>query len=218
VSEICELCGRLLEGDHSECRALEARLKAEWDSKREELCVRYRLRKITKENRVQFETVLRSTHAALELEDDHPWSEERGLEAETYWFIPLGWIGSKGQIVDKQTGSVTTLGSAFDLDLCLWAYELGALASPCTLVIDQIHDRALTVELLGKLDNRSPFNPVPVQGTDAAGEPRWLDATLLAEAPIRIDAESLWFALPALRQGVDSRAFVMHIEPVRRAG
>ena len=130
------------------------------------------------------------------------------LEAADWWFLPHGWIGCAGHLVDKASGKVTQLGSGEPLALYLWAKRRGLLEAPCTLVIDRVHDPLQAARLLKRLrlqtvDSRAPR---------ATGD--WLDiGAILASTPARLQTSGLWFALPALREAERTRAFDFHAEP-----
>lgn len=210
-SGVCELCGQTLVGDHSGCRRLEAQMHAEANQRDEQLIAEFKLRRVTPENRAGYELAVRAVSKAVE--EPVVVNEAHAFEAEGWWFIPYGWIGCAGHIVEKQSGIVKTLGSAFPLSLCFWGQARGALKSPCTLVVDRVRDPVRARELLAKLDNRSPWNPVPVQGRAADGTHRWLEPeNVLAAVPFQLQSPSLWFALPALKEAETSRAFDFHIE------
>lgn len=207
----CELCGLDLGGDHSDCRALEARLDADAKRRDEALIAEFKLRRITSENCAGFDAAVRTVARAVG--NEVAVDASRAFEAEGWWFVPYGWIGCSGHIVEKASGEVNRLGSAFPLSLCFWAQERGALKSPCTLVVDRVHDSSRARDLLAEFDNRSPFNPAPIQGRDTDGTPRWLKPDeLLAALPFKVQSPSLWFALPSLKNAEETGAFDFHVE------
>ena len=70
------------------------------------------------------------------------------LERDSYWFFPVGYIGSSGVVVDKASGELVPLGSAFELDDWLWGYENGFLRTSVTLRVISIDDFDRTLAVL----------------------------------------------------------------------
>jgi hypothetical protein len=119
-------------------------------------------------------------------------NEAHGFEASDWWYVPIGFIGCAGHIVEKQTGVIRQLGSSHSLDLCFWAQVRGLLREGCTLVIDRIHDRETARRLIRQ---------------------RWRKPDeLLATIPVRIEMQHLWFELPLLREAERTGAFTFHVE------
>jgi len=201
---------------HDDVEVAQTQLEAE------QLIGEFRLRRITESNRAGYEAAVRivlasiqESHPGVRLEELGCFFEPPAFEAKSWWFVPFGWIGCQGHIVEKASARVHQLGSgpSFPLSLCFWAQERGALKSPCILAIDKIHDSARAGELLQELDNQSPYNPVPLQGRASDGSMRWLKPeVLLAQVPVRIEVASLWFALPTLKEAELTHAFDFHIE------
>lgn len=77
------------------------------------------------------------------------WFPDRNvIDRQRYWFFPVGYIGSYGVVVDKASGEVTALGSAFTLEDWLWGYEHGFLQTSVTLRIMSIDDLDRTLAVL----------------------------------------------------------------------
>lgn len=53
------------------------------------------------------------------------WFSESIVERDTYWFFPVGFIGSRGVIVDKADLALFPMGSALSIDDCFWGHEHG---------------------------------------------------------------------------------------------
>jgi hypothetical protein len=70
------------------------------------------------------------------------------VERPTCWFFPVGFIGSVGVVVDKVTGKLTPLGSAYSLDDWLWGYEAGFLVAPVTLRVTSVVELEPTLHVL----------------------------------------------------------------------
>ncbi len=200
--DVCELCDHERTEEHADCLAKVTERKR----RRQAEYAAMGIRPLLAQSRPSFLEAL----AHLQAASSKPIAvdESEAFEGDTWWYVPYGWIGCSGHIVDKRAGAVTRLGSSNDLSTCFWAYELGALKEPCTLVIERVHDVARAGDLLRRLDNRSPFNPVPIRADKA-----WLDVdAVLQSVPTRILTQSLWFALPALREADSTHAFDFRIE------
>jgi hypothetical protein len=167
------------------------------------------LRRLSSEHRESYERAVRALEEVDPRARQVELDESEVLEAAGWWYIPFGWIGCFGHIVDKHTGQVTRLGSSpLRLAPYLWAFERGVLRAPCTLVIERIHDVRRATALLGQLDNRSPYNPVPLRA-----DGQWLDVPELLESlPASIPSASLWYAVPALQQAEREHAFEFRVE------
>ncbi len=153
-----------------------------------ELISAFQLRRVNTDNRAEYERAVRtvSQSAGQRVEVD----ESQALEAESWWFIPAVWIGCSGYIVEKESEEVTALGSGLSLDLWFWGHERGALKSPCTLVINRVNSASHSLQLMRKLD----MSEVPVQ------------------FPHRVQANTLWLALPVLKEAEETGAFEFHVE------
>lgn len=76
------------------------------------------------------------------------WFSDEVLDRPGYWFFHVGFIGSKGVIVDKATGTLTPVGSAFELDDWLWGYENNFLLESATLRVLSVVDFERTLQVL----------------------------------------------------------------------
>jgi hypothetical protein len=208
IHGVCSICGT----DHAP-GASESCIAIERDSERaeQELRARYRLRPGDAgdpERLRSFQAALRQVEALYQEPLDI--APESALEAHNWWFIPHGWIGCAGHIVDKADGHVNVLGSCHSLDLCFWAHERGIRGDVCDLVITKVLDRAKAVAILRELDVRSPFNSVPAR-TDGA----WLDHVeierALANLPATFSGLQLWFGIPHLRRAEEEHVFEFEV-------
>jgi hypothetical protein len=192
----------------------EAQLEAE------QLLAEFKLRRVTGANRAEYEAVVRAVLASVQesypgvaLKKIGTLFDRPAFEAKSWWFVPFGWVGCSGHIVEKLSGRVYELGSGFPLAVWFWGHERGALQSPCTLVIDKVHDAARARDLLARPDDKGPENCVLLRGYASDGSRRWLNlAALLGKDPVKIEAASLWFVLPALKKAEVTHAFDFHIE------
>lgn len=81
---------------------------------------------------------------------------DQARESRCGWFFP--WrleddpaAGSKGVVVDKQTGRVVTLGSAYSLDRDLNAFDAGYRFGPAFLVVTAVRNERTAIEQLMRL-------------------------------------------------------------------
>lgn len=208
--DVCETCGFSAAANHTDCRRRGAQWELDKATLRERLIRDLRLRPVTDDNRAAYQNAV----ALLDVgPDSPPLDETRAFEASTWWYVPHVWIGCCGHIVDKATGRVTLLGSVHSLEMCFWAYERGLLDTPCTLVVTRVNDVEATKTLLRQMDNRSPFNRTPVLGRGADGYNSWLNPDeVAANIPATLQAESLWFALPALKKAEETGAFLYQVK------
>ena len=82
---------------------------------------------------------------------------EQARESRCGWFFPWRFegpplIGSNGVVVDKRTGRVVTLGSAYSLDRDLNAFDAGYRFRPAFLVITDVRNERHAVDQLMRLN------------------------------------------------------------------
>ena len=111
-----------------------------------------------------------------------------------YWFLPVGFIGSAGVIVDKATGRLSVMGSALSRDDMFWGYENGFSGETSTLRITSVYDMTKAVEFLFYAVSGGP-------GSTRDPHPRraWLEEKL-SDLPQEFQHQSLWLRIPAFRQ------------------
>jgi hypothetical protein len=100
--------------------------------------------------------VVLSEARAREIAEEHAGSSGLSpnvIETERGWFFGWGEVlfGSKGLVVNKETGHVYVLGSAFSLERDLQMYDRGMDANRHDLVILEIADLDATVAFLVRL-------------------------------------------------------------------
>lgn len=76
------------------------------------------------------------------------WFDRDVIEKDTYWYFPVGYGGSCGVVVAEETGTITTLGSAFGVDDWLWGYENKFLCESVTLRVLTITDFEQCLQVL----------------------------------------------------------------------
>ena len=74
------------------------------------------------------------------------WSNDFRAEKDSYYFFPIGYIGSSGVIIDKRHGRLLVLGSGFKLEDQFWAYERGLIPENVNLRILAINRELEAVE------------------------------------------------------------------------
>lgn len=128
----------------------------------------------------------------------------RARELRECWFFPRSpkEIGSHGAIVNKRTGKVFQLGSAFSLERDLGMYDRGYQFERYDLVVLAVRDLEETRRALGRLGLQT-FEPtyehgqvwrVPRSMTDAA---IWKQ---LEKLPCIFTAQGLYFRLEVLEE------------------
>src|ERR1041385_6267284 len=89
-----------------------------------------------------------------ELRYDHA----KVIENERWWFIPCGWIGCAGCIVNKSDGYVDLLGSALSLEDCIWGHDRGLVVDLVDFSFAPDTDLSLVAKLLQRFKH-TRFNP-----------------------------------------------------------
>jgi hypothetical protein len=117
------------------------------------------------------------------------------IEAATWWYVPHGWIGCLGFIVDKRDGEVTQLGSAPGLDDSLWGYTRRVYFERVDLTFTAVHDTEQTVRFLRFIHRRIPLNPGAENSLPEVGRLR----LMLANLPCTLVNMQLWPSMSELR-------------------
>jgi hypothetical protein len=108
---ICEYCGR--SGEHSECEQAVAEAVLRYQKADEELLRKYAEHGAYGVHGTKSAESFAQACASLEGYLGRPLAFDRAsaIEASSWWFLPEGWIGMIGFIVEKGTGLVYPLGS-----------------------------------------------------------------------------------------------------------
>ena len=124
------------------------------------------------------------------------WSEEPPaviVVRGDYWFLRVGFIGSSGVIIDKESGRLFIMGSALSEDDMFWGHENGFSGERTALRITSVRDLNRTVEFLFYAVKDGP-------GSTRDPHPRraWLKEQL-ATLPRTFRNQPLWLGIPAFR-------------------
>ena len=96
--------------------------------------------------------------------------EDESVELANGWFFPWTsingqpYLGSPGIIVNKESGEVLCVASAWPLQRSFWAYEAGYVRSSYNIKITSVSNHDLTLDLLAAL-NISVIEPEFAHGT-----------------------------------------------------
>jgi hypothetical protein len=132
------------------------------------------------------------------------YAEERGaiwfqeppegiVERSDYWFLPVGFVGSVGIIIDKASGRLHVMGSSLSQDDFFWGHENGFSGERHTLRVTNVRELGKTVEFL--------FHAVrggPGSTRDPHPGRQWLEEQL-RELPHDFGQQSLWLRIPSFR-------------------
>ncbi|MEO1482258.1 MAG: hypothetical protein AAFU77_09130 [Myxococcota bacterium] len=205
---VCGYCGRLKQllvveepgcGCCADCRPLAEKLAVE----HQQLLDHYRAQPGDPSLiPMSWQAALGAVHEFLGEEMDC--NPEDSIEAATWWYIPIGWIGCCGFAVRKTDGEVTQFGSAHGLGAWLWGFAHGAVANgPVDLTITSVSDEAATIEFLHLLGRRNPFNPGAQNSMPSWSELR----ALISNAPCTFPRVILWPTLDELKKRHDAGHF-----------
>jgi hypothetical protein len=137
---------------------------------------------------------------------------EHVRETRCGWFFPCRVedppaIGSKGVVVDKQTGRVVTLGSAYSLDRDLNAFDAGYRFGPALLNITAVRNECHAVDQLRRL-NIKEVTPEFAHGV------QWKIPKVLSAQ----DIETRLRQLPCKFGPIATYFLVEALEAIRRSG
>ena len=125
------------------------------------------------------------------------------IETDRWWYIPCGWIGSAGCIVNKRDLYVNWLGSALPGDMCIWGHEHGIFHDLIDFAFAPDTDMKLARKLLMRFKHMHP---------DAASvqpeHPVWyreteIDAALSRQFPI-FRRHFAWYGIPEIRRAYEN--------------
>jgi hypothetical protein len=147
------------------------------------------------------------------------------MELRNGWFFPLRSsttspvVGSRGVIVNKSSGAVFALGSAFPVERDLAFYDRGFETTHYDLVILEIHDLDATLDTLIAI---GPTIVEPKYGSDTVWRiPRPLSraelSTRLQSLPCVFGDLHLYFKLEVLVAAEDDMRFTYKAIPRPRA-
>jgi len=141
-------------------------------------------------------------------------------ETRLGWYFPpkRGLMGAGGIVVNKETGRVLALGTAFGVERDLRFYDKGYQAKRYDLVVVAVHNIDVAIEHLLAIEL-----DLGDRGRDARGWPvsqRLEEAVLrdrLADLPCVFENQHLYFRLEILEQAEQDRSFDFMVVPVPEA-
>jgi hypothetical protein len=117
------------------------------------------------------------------------------LRGQHWWYIPYGWIGCRGFIVNMESGYVNWLGSALSLSNCFWGHEHGIYHDMLDFAFSPDTDRNLAARLLRRFKHMHPN----ARGV-LPGEPVWYREseipTALSKQFPTFKHHFVWFGIP----------------------
>jgi hypothetical protein len=125
------------------------------------------------------------------------------VETERWWFIPCGWIGCAGCIVNKSDLYVNWLGSALSLDLCVWGHERGLFHDAVDFSFAPDTDLELAGRLLRRFKRGLPRSAAPQGNSFVWYGQTEIDAALSASFP-DFRQHFVWYAIPELRDAYEN--------------
>ena len=125
------------------------------------------------------------------------------IENERWWYIPCGWIGCSGCIVNKHDLYVNWLGSALSQPDYFWGHDRGLFHD----LVDFSFAPDTSKELAGKLLLRFQHMHPNARGGHPK-EPVWyrdseIPSALASQFPI-FRRHFVWFAIPEIRQACET--------------
>jgi hypothetical protein len=140
------------------------------------------------------------------LERDIEYKPEGLLASETWWYIPHGWIGCMGFIVDKKTGYVNWLGSAGSMRLehCIWGHDRGLFYDVVDFEFAPDTDRELAKSFLPIFMHTHPnakgvFPKEPVWYRDSE-----IEAAFSKQFPV-FARHFIWYAIPEIKKACETK-------------
>lgn len=125
------------------------------------------------------------------------------VENERWWYIPCGWIGCSGCIVNKHDLYVNWLGSALSQPDYFWGHDHGIFHDLVDFAFASDTDRELAAKLILRFQHMHPnargvYPKQPVWYLD-----RDIPSALAAQFP-NFRRHFVWFAIPEIRQATET--------------
>jgi hypothetical protein len=145
------------------------------------------------------EEVIKQRFSSEGFKGEFQYDPAKVIENERWWYIPCGWIGCGGCIVNKSDGYVNWLGSAIRLEDCFWGHDQGLVCDLVDFSFGPETDRKLAARLLVKFQHMHPN----ARGT-LPKEPVWYRESEIPKAISRqfpiFKRHFVWYAIPELRK------------------
>jgi hypothetical protein len=131
------------------------------------------------------------------------WFSDEVVDRGSFWFFAVGFVGSRGVIIDKEDGRVTVVGSSpsVSLDDWFWAHEAGLSGDRVVIEIVSVASMPEAMTVLFDLVSEGP-----PRRRDPWPRRAWLTERL-ALLPARFEVQGVWLAFPYLRSHQSGHPF-----------
>jgi len=124
------------------------------------------------------------------------------VEKESYWFFPIGFMGSSGVIIDKSDGRLHVMGSSLSRAEMFWGHENGFSPEKLDIEIYEINDSKVTSNLVaGLLVQLSKMPNQPRRASREAAK------KLTEKLPLSLKGVSLWLKIPLFKEAKEENWF-----------
>lgn len=132
------------------------------------------------------------------------------LRCDEWWYVPFGWIGCAGFIVDRRDGYVNWLGSSLMLSDCFWGHHHGIFCGPVdfTFTSDLETSYATALDLVKQFRRYTPNDGLLELDDYWYSEPASKRALDL-QFP-QFPTHFVWGAIPALRRATAAGLISFH--------
>jgi hypothetical protein len=124
------------------------------------------------------------------------------VESDKWWYIPCGWIGSHGCIVNKSDLYVNWLGSAVSVEMSIWGHEHGLFCDLVDFAFAPDTDMKLAARVLVRFKHTNPN----AAGVDPK-EPVWYREPEVGPALSRhfpmFRRHFVWLGIPEIRNAYE---------------
>jgi hypothetical protein len=131
------------------------------------------------------------------------YDQTRVIETDRWWFIPWGWIGCAGFIVNKEDLYVNWLGSALTLENCFWGHDHGIYHDLIDFSFSAETDRLVAARLIPRFKHMLPN----AKGV-LPNEPVWYRDSEIQPAIDRqfpfFKRHFIWYGIPELRRAYEN--------------
>jgi|TARA_B100000745_G_scaffold77308_1_gene46863 hypothetical protein len=120
------ICSCAQPGYHIECQWRILAIRAKFEESDKKLLKKYAVSEhygVSKNNQEEFKLACKKL--AERLQQKLEFDETKVIENESWWFIPHGWIGVLGFIVEKESDDIYIIGSRTEPEFDAYAYWHG---------------------------------------------------------------------------------------------
>ncbi len=162
------------------------------------------------------EEAIRNVFAAKGRKPELRYDPSRVIENERWWYIPCGWIGSHGCIVNKNDLYVNWLGSATSVEHALWGHDHGLFHDFVDFAFASNTAPDLVTRLLLRFRHMHPNARGAMPKEPVAYRDSEIEYALASQFPVFL-RHFVWYAIPEIRRAYEANVLRFTAKLSKRA-